>query len=605
MLITKYRSNPFVQRDTNQTLTIQRKAFANNIATTVNGVVELSRYIASVSAYVTSDRLILEEASLGSLNKNATINLLEENGWDHRCCQQKDLTSSNFFTQHKGIPTTKTVSVVQSLGSSSIAAPKTIAQLMTQRSTLSSVGNALPARDFVGHIVFSDAPKTTNVTTGKKVMGDNAFSSCTRLKSVRMSSDNSWNGFYSNGCFKSCSALTTINTVTNSNSNMSMNVAVSSPVGTIAVANGTTAVFGSSTVFTSLSVGQMLYTSSTTRENAKYIGTVHSIQSNIQLTLTRPTIAYSGAFRVTTEAMIAAHVTTIGQDALRGTNVRVVSFESHLNPTLAASNSKLLYIGSNSFMDCPNLSTLHFSVKQGSALARLGAVSDSVIPATTKLSVITNDGWSSSATQLQLSTLLNVDTARFLITPKFNYIPRLDPTVLDIYNKPMYIATISGLAYHDEPISINNLVVPEYIMHSDEILYQVYDINYPYIDQIEPITGQSNRVYGAFSLTNPAFNVAGQVSFLSGVLTLPKTLRLIGSYSFAEQRSLSGSLMIACVKLTSVGARCFYNAYASASRLTIIAKTMPALGVDVYRGTSFSPITLRSMTASELIQYAF
>ena len=61
-LSTKYRSNPRVQRETNQTLTIQRKAFANNIAITVNGVVELSRYIASVSAYITSNRLILEEA---------------------------------------------------------------------------------------------------------------------------------------------------------------------------------------------------------------------------------------------------------------------------------------------------------------------------------------------------------------------------------------------------------------------------------------------------------------------------------------------------------------------------------------------------------------
>jgi hypothetical protein len=133
----------------------------------------------------------------------------------------------------------------------------------------------------------------------------------------------------------------------------------------------------------------------------------------------------------------------------------------------------------------------------------------------------------------------------------------------------------------------------------------VYDINYPYIDQIEPISGQTSRVYGAFSSTNAAFNVAGQVSLLTGTLVLPKTLRLIGSYSFSDQRSLSGSLMIACVKLTNVGTRCFYNSYSAGSRLTIIAKVTPFLGVDVYRGTSFSPIILRSMTASELIQYAF
>ncbi len=607
-LSTKYRSNPRVQRETNQTLTIQRKAFANNIAITVNGVVELSRYIASVSAYIASNRLILEEASLGSVNKNATINLLEENGWDHRCTQQKDFNSANLFTQDKGIPATKTVSITQSLGSSSIAAPKTMAQLMTQRTALTGASNTLPTRDYTGHVVFCDAARITDANTGKKFMGDNAFANCPRLKSVRVSSDNAWNGFYSNGCFKSCAALTTMNTVTNSNSSMSMNVAVTPPAGTISVAVASATVLGANTFFTTFVVGQMLYTSSNTREGAKYIGTVQSIQSNTQLTLALPSAlatAYSGTFRLVTEAMIAAHATVVGQEVLRGTNIRAVSFESHLNPTLAGSNSRLLSIGSNSFVDCPNLAIMHFSVKQSSALARLGNTVDSVIPLATNLSVISNDGWSNIATQAQLAALLGVATTRFVVTPKFTYIPRLDSTVLDANNKPMHVATITGIAYQDTPVSFRNLVVPEYIMHSDGILYQVFDIRYPYIDQIETIVGQPNRVYGAFSSNHPAFNVGGQVGALNGTLTMSKTLRSVGSNSFAGQAQLSGNLTVAGTKLTSIGTRCFFNAYSTGRTLTIMGTTTPSIGVDAYRGTSFNPINLRPMTSLELVQYAF
>lgn len=596
-----------MQRDPNQTLTIKRKAFANNFGITVNGVVELSRYIASVSAYISSDRLILEELSLGSVNKNATINLLEENGWDHRCCKQKDFNASNLFTQGKGIPTTKTVSITQSLGSSSVAAPKTIAQLMTQRSALTNASNALPARDYTGHITLTDAAKTTNATTGKKAMGANAFTNCPRLKSVRMSSDNAWGEFFSTGCFKSCAELTTINTVTNSNSSMSLNVAVVPPPGTISVASGSTAVTGSNdTLFTKrLLAGQMIYTSSNTREGAKYIGTVQSIQSDTQLTLTLPSAlgtSYTGTFRVTTEAMIPAHATTVGQEALRGTNVRVVTFESHLNPILAASNSRLVSIGSNAFTDCPNLATLHFSVKQSSALTRLGVTSDSVIPLAANLSVLSNDGWSSIVTQAQLSTLLNVSIDRFLTTPNFTYIPRLE-SVKDASDNLMYIATITGLAYQDEPVNFSNLVVPEYIMHSDGIFYQVYDINYPFIDQVEVIVGQPNRVYGAFSKNNPAFNIAGQVGGLSGTLTLPKTLRTVGSNSFENQSALSGNLTIAGVKLTSVGIRCFMNAYARGRTLLIMGETIPSVEKDCYRNTSFKPVYIRAMDPFELTKY--
>lgn len=605
-LSTKYRSNPRFQRDPNQTLTIQRKAFANNFAITVNGVVELSRHIASVSAYIASDRLILEEASLGSVNKNVTINLLEENGWDHRCTPQKDFNTANLLTQDKGIPTTKTVSITQSLGSSSIASPKTMAQLMTQRAALTS---ALPIRDYTGHVLFCDAARTTDANAGKKVMGDNAFANCPRLKSVRVSSDNAWNGFYSNGCFKSCAALTTMNTVTNSNSSMSMNVAVTPPAGTISVAGGATTVLGSNTLFTTLLVGHMLYTGSNTREGAKYIGTVQSIQSNTQLTLAVSSAlaaTYSGTFRVVTEAMIAAHATVIGQEALRGTNVRAVTFESHLNPTVAGSNSRLLSIGSNSFVDCPNLAIMHFSVKQSSALARLGNTADSVIPLTTNLSVISNDGWSNTTTQAQLAALLGVAVSRFVVTPKFTYIPRLDPTVLDANNKPTYIATITGIAYQDTPISFRNLVVPEYIMHSDGILYQVYDINYPFIDQVEVIVGQPNRVYGAFSSNHPAFNVGGQRGALSGTLSLPKTLRSVGSNSFSGQSQLSGNLTIAGIKLTSIGNNCFLNSYSTGGRtLTVMGTIKPTVGSDAFRGTSFNPINTRPMDSLELIQYAF
>jgi hypothetical protein len=142
-------------------------------------------------------------------------------------------------------------------------------------------------------------------------------------------------------------------------------------------------------------------------------------------------------------------------------------------------------------------------------------------------------------------------------------------------------------------------------MHSDGILYQVYDINYPFIDQVETIVGQPNRVYGAFSSNHPAFNVGGQVGALNGTLSLPKTLRSVGSSSFSGQSQLSGNLTIAGIKLTSIGNRCFFNAYSTGRTLTIIGTATPSIGVDAYRGTSFNPINLRPMTSLELVQYAF
>jgi hypothetical protein len=386
-------------------------------------------------------------------------------------------------------------------------------------------------------------------------------------------------------------------------------VAVAPPPGTISVSSGSTAVTGSNgTLFTEkLLTGQMLYTASSTKEGGKYIGTVHSIQNNTQLTLTLPSAlgtSYTGTYRVATEAMIAAHATTVGEEALRGTNVRVVTFESHLNPTLAASNSRLVSIGSNAFTDCPNLDTLHFSVKQSIALTRIGGTSASVIPFTTKLSVISNDGWSSVATQSQLSVLLSVNSARFLSTPNFNYITEIK---IDTNNNNNLLrhATITGLAFQDAPVNFLNLKVPEYIMHSDGHLYQVAYINYPYIDQIEVIQGQPNRVYGAFSKNNPAFNIGGQVGGLSGTLTLPKTLISVGGFSFRDQSALTGNLTIAGVNLTSIGNQCFMNAYArGGGTALLLGTTAPNIGEFCFRNTSLNPITRSPMDALQLKQYA-
>jgi hypothetical protein len=134
----------------------------------------------------------------------------------------------------------------------------------------------------------------------------------------------------------------------------------------------------------------------------------------------------------------------------------------------------------------------------------------------------------------------------------------------------------------------------------------VYDINYPFIDQVEVIVGQPNRVYGAFSSNHPAFNVGGQRGSLSGTLSLPKTLRSVGSNSFSGQSQLSGNLTIAGIKLTSIGNNCFLNSYSTGGRtLTVMGTIKPTVGSDAFRGTSFNPINTRPMDSLELIQYAF
>ena len=608
LLATKYQSNPHVLRDTNQKLTIMRKAFANNISQTVNGVAELSRFIASVSAYITSENLALDDMCLASVNKNVTINLLNDNGWDHPCCTTRDFNTSNLFNTGKGIPTTKNISVVQNLGSSSISSPKPITQLISQSSTLAQ--NVLPSRDHLGHIVFSDAQKTTNSMSGKKTMGANAFTGCSRLASVRMSSDNAWNAFYSDGCFKSCSSLTTINTVTNSNSSMSLNAGVTPPIGNISVVAGITTVNGTNTQFASTIFipGQMLYTSSDTREGAKYIGTIKSIQNNLQIILVLPSmLTYSGGFRLTTEAMISANATSIGKETLRGTNVRVISVEAHLNPSAAPSNSRILTIGTNFCTDCANLATVHFSVKQNNALMRIGTESD-VIPLTTKLSVLTSDDWSPATSQTQLSNLFLVPTSRFTTTAKYTGIFRLNQNVTDSYGNPttQNIVTITGFAFSDQPLYLRNLVIPEYLTHSDGKLYQVYDINYPFIDQVETIVGQQNRVYGAFSKSNPAF---ASIGALTGTLTFPKTLRAIGGNSFANQGGLSGNLTFTCPLLYSIGYRAFISSYTTFGTKVLTVLTSPMVefnyGVESFNGTNFGITNMQKMNDLQMVQYSF
>jgi hypothetical protein len=188
-------------------------------------------------------------------------------------------------------------------------------------------------------------------------------------------------------------------------------------------------------------------------------------------------------------------------------------------------------------------------------------------------------------------------------TPKFNYIARFE--MVDNIPPMRRLATITGLASQDAPVNFSNLVIPEYIMHSDGHLYQVAYINYAYIDQVETIVGQPNRVYGAFSKNHPAFNVAGQVAGLTGTLTLPKkTLISVGSNSFESQSGLRGNLTVAGLELTRIGDKCFFNAFAGGRRLVIMARVAPSVGQYCYSGTSFFPIDIRNMTNDELAEYA-
>jgi hypothetical protein len=125
---------------------------------------------------------------------------------------------------------------------------------------------------------------------------------------------------------------------------MSRNVAVAAQTGTISCSTATTTVNGSGTAFVAAILpGHMIYTS--TRE---YVGTIASVQSDTVLILKNPSkLDYSGTWRLTTEALIPAHITTRGKEALRATGIRSITFESHMVPSLTASNRRLTSIGTN------------------------------------------------------------------------------------------------------------------------------------------------------------------------------------------------------------------------------------------------------------------
>jgi hypothetical protein len=64
-------------------------------------------------------------------------------------------------------------------------------------------------------------------------------------------------------------------------------------------------------------------------------------------------------------------------------------------------------------------------------------------------------------------------------------------------------------------------------------------------------------------------------------------------------------LTVAGINLTSIGVRCFFNAYASSGGTALIlGKVMPSIGTDAFRGTSLT-VTISPMNASQLLQYAY
>lgn len=589
MISTKYKSSPYFLRDADKKLTLKRKAFANNIIQSSTG--DITRHIASVSAYINCNGLFLEDMCLSSVNNNVVINVLEDDGWDHKCCTSKNFNTQNVFTKGKGIPTTKTIVKSHLLGVSSVSSSKTMSELLSQPST-----NDLQTMDYLGNISVSNSSKSVNSTTGKKFMGENAFSNCIRLRSVRMSSDNSWNEFFSKGCFKSCSLLTTINTVTNSNSNMSNNTAVLLPVGTINATLGSSVINGSSSQFVSETLpGQMLYTESSSG-TVKYIGTIKTIQNNLQITLVMPSLlTYVGKYRVTKEAMIPAHITKIAEESMRATNINIVTMESHKNTSFAASNSNLVSVGSNALSDCLQLTKFNFSVKQRlNGLAKTGTFVETIVPSTCSINVLSSDGWSINANKSQLSTLFN--STNINVVPVF-----LHSTNLNTSSSPLKVASIHGFVVHDELINFNNLIIPSTIMGTDETFYTVTEISYPFVDKIESISGQPTRYYGAFNKTNIAFS---DDSLLIGTLTLPNTLRSIDSYAFEEQYLLQGDLTIACPQLNSIGNYCFKNSFGGGNALLIITNTDLTIGENCFEGSSFNPIIIRKMTEQEIVTYS-
>lgn len=528
---TAFRGNPNVQFDPLWNLYIGSKAFANSMQL---------RDIMTINLYIHSDRLNAAEQSFLSASPTVVINVPSEYGWDPKCAVSKHITPDNFFTENKGfISSTKSV-VNNPIMAVSAANPKTISQLVTQ----GSVANKMSPQDCLGAISMSNATRSVNVDAPKS-MGARAFASCMRLASVQLSDDNTWNKVLSDGCFKECRALSAISTATNTNANMAGGVPILAPSGTIATtATGITSkiVTGAGTAFmTSVFPGYVICTICTAATTV--IGTVASVESDTSLTLLNAAkLTYAGAWGINNEAMIPVHATTIGKDALRGTNIQAISIETHQMLALAASPSKLVNIGSNFCTDCAKLTRIYFNVKQNEGF--FGSI---VVPVNTTIVTGSHDGWTSAISQTQLGLLFKAGVSNLTTSVKFKY-------TVDLNTR---YATITGLAYHHNPVFITNMVVPAYIIHADGRVYEVTAISYPGLDQTDAIKG-SIVTYGAFSKSNPAFTDGGCVS---GSLTLPATLREISSFSFVNQQKLTNNLNIICPKLAYIGVSAFENAY--------------------------------------------
>ena len=566
---TAFRGNPNVQFDPMWNLYIGSKAFANSMQL---------RHITTINSYIHSDRLNAAEQSFLSVSPTVVINVPSEYGWDPKCSVSKNITPDNFFTENKGI-----ISSAKSVVNNPmmVANPKTISQLVNQINQIASIGsvaNKMSPQDCLGAISMSNATRSVNVDAPKS-MGAHAFAGCLHLASVQLSDDNTWNKVLSDGCFKECRALSAISTVTNTNANMAGGAPILAPSGTITTtATGITSkiVTGAGTAFmSSVFPGYVICT--ICADATRVIGTVASVESDTSLTLINAAkLTYAGAWGINNEAMIPAHATMIGNDALRGTNIRAISIEAHQKLSLAASPSKLVNIGSNFCTDCAKLTKIYFNVKQNE-----GVSGSTVVPATTTIVTGSHDGWTSAISQTQLGSLFKTGVSNLTTSVKFNY-------TVDLNTR---YATITGLAYHHGPVFISNMTVPAYIIHADGRVYEVTAISYPGLDQTDAISG-SIVTYGAFSQSNPAFIGGG---CLAGSLSLPATLREISSFSFVNQQKLTNNLNIACPKLAYIGVSAFENAYNNDynyKALTI--NPAPGLVIDkkAFKFTNFDNITI-------------
>jgi hypothetical protein len=135
------------------------------------------------------------------------------------------------------------------------------------------------------------------------------------------------------------------------------------------------------------------------------------------------------------------------------------------------------------------------------------------------------------------------------------------------------------------------MVIPAYIIHSDNASYEVTSISYTDSDQTEVVNG-SIASYGAFSQSNPAFAGGG---YLAGSLSVPNTLTEISSYSFVDQAKLTNDLNIVCPKLTYIGISAFDNSYNNdfnSKTLTIQSGVGLVIDKKAFRLTNFDNTVL-------------